>query len=152
MAASKDESRTVAQRLGVDPFRKCSQSSSEKLTQLERLLAEELQTGYASDDASLVVFGSLARREWTSGSDLDWTYLIDGGANSDHLVIAQKIRAAFKKGKLPEPGATGTFGNLAFRHNIIHQNWWARRYQQKHNPENPSATRIACGWPENGGV
>lgn len=62
MTASKDESRTVAQRLEADPFRKCNQSSSEKLGQLERLLAEELQTGYASDAASLVVFGSLARR------------------------------------------------------------------------------------------
>jgi len=50
---------------------------------------------YASEDTSLVVFGSLARGEWTSASDLDWTYLIDGQANSDHMRIAQKMRNVF---------------------------------------------------------
>lgn len=29
-------------------------------------------------DASFVVSGSLAREEWTYGSDVDWTLLIDG--------------------------------------------------------------------------
>ena len=51
---------------------------------------------YTSEDTSLVVFGSLARGEWTSNSDLDWTYLIDGEANPDHLVIAQKIQKVLK--------------------------------------------------------
>src|SRR5262245_41479191 len=31
-----------------------------------------------SGDISVVVFGSLARGEWTTGSDVDWTLLIDG--------------------------------------------------------------------------
>src|ERR1700756_1760781 len=78
---------------------------------------------YTSQDTSLVVFGSLARGEWTSGSDLDWTYLIDGQANSDHLLIAQKIQKLLKdhKEKFRPPGQTGTFGNMAFSHDIIHQ-------------------------------
>lgn len=58
--------------------------------ELDSVLTQELGK-YASEDTSLIVFGSLARGEWTSGSDLDWTYLIDGQANSDHLRIAQKI-------------------------------------------------------------
>ena len=83
-----------------------------------------LQIGkYTSEDTSLVVFGSLARGEWTSASDLDCTYLIDGQANSDHLLIAQKIQKVLDnhKEKFRPPGRTGTFGNLAFSHDIIHQ-------------------------------
>jgi len=78
---------------------------------------------YTSQDTSLVVFGSLARGEWTSGSDLDWTYLIDGQANSDHLIIAQEIQRVLdqQKDKFRPPGQTGTFGNMAFSHDIVHQ-------------------------------
>ena len=77
--------------------------------------------GYASEDTSLVVFGSLARGEWTSGSDLDWTYLIDGGANSDHLRISQGIRRVLKDNEYGDPGPSGTFGSMAFSHDIVHQ-------------------------------
>jgi hypothetical protein len=53
----------------------------------------------------------------------DWTYLIDGEANSDHLFIAQKIHKLLEQNreKFRPPGQTGTFGNLAFSHDIIHQ-------------------------------
>lgn len=49
--------------------------------------------------------------------------MIDGQANSDHLVIAQNIRKVIQdnKEKFREPGQTGTFGNMAFSHDIIHQ-------------------------------
>jgi Nucleotidyltransferase domain len=79
-----------------------------------------LQVCQHSEDTSLVVFGSLARGEWTSGSDLDWTCLIDGQANSDHLRIAQKIGRVLRD-RYTGPGPTGTFGNLAFSHELIHQ-------------------------------
>ena len=90
--------------------------------ELDELLSTQIGK-YTSEDTSLVVFGSLARGEWTSASDLDWTYLIDGQANSDHLVIAQKIRKILKdhKERFRPPGQTGTFGNMAFSHDIIHQ-------------------------------
>src|SRR6266436_9827064 len=88
--------------------------------ELDSLLTQELGN-YASEDTSLVAFGSLARGEWTAGSDLDWTYLIDGQANSDHLRISQEIRKAFLKAKLQAPGQTGIFGNMAFSHDIVHQ-------------------------------
>src|SRR6266436_8817694 len=90
--------------------------------ELDELLSTQIGK-YTSEDTSLVVFGSLARGEWTSASDLDWTYLIDGQANSDHLVIAQKIRKLLDehKDKFRPPGQTGTFGNMAFSHDIIHQ-------------------------------
>jgi predicted nucleotidyltransferase len=90
--------------------------------QLDVLLCTKIPK-YTSEDTSLVVFGSLARGEWTSASDLDWTYLIDGQANSDHLVIAQKMGRVLQENedKFRPPGQTGTFGNMAFSHDIIHQ-------------------------------
>jgi predicted nucleotidyltransferase len=82
--------------LDSDPFRGYRDKSSRVRSDLDDLLSKEIPA-YASDDTSLVVFGSLARGEWTVGSDLDWTYLIDGLANSDHLRISQKIEATLEK-------------------------------------------------------
>jgi hypothetical protein len=65
--------------------------------ELDQFLSNQIP-GYTSEDTSLVVFGSLARGEWTSGSDLDWTYLIDGGANSDHLLIAHGTQGKNRTG------------------------------------------------------
>lgn len=80
---------------------------------------------FTSDDVDIVVFGSLARAEWTSGSDVDWTMLIDGQANADHRPISRKIEQTLagiecKGTKLKEPGAEGIFGNMAFSHEIVH--------------------------------
>jgi predicted nucleotidyltransferase len=86
---------------------------------------------FATEDSNLVVFGSLARREWIdSESDLDWTYFVDGQAISRHLKIAQEIKAVLAheiriidgqpKRRFGEPGQTGTFGNLAFSHQLVH--------------------------------
>ncbi len=71
-------------------------------------------------DASFVVFGSLARDELNVNSDVDWTLLIDGQANPEHLKVAQRIAARLEDAKLAEPGPTRTFGTLAFSHDIIH--------------------------------
>jgi hypothetical protein len=51
----------------------------------------EMKEGSYLEDANFVVFGSLARCEWTAGSDLDWTYLIDGERDPEHLPITQRI-------------------------------------------------------------
>jgi predicted nucleotidyltransferase len=37
---------------------------------------ETLAKGVTTTDAALCVFGSLARKEWTAKSDIDWTLLI----------------------------------------------------------------------------
>lgn len=71
-------------------------------------------------DTDIVVFGSLARGEFTSGSDVDWTLLIDGSAKPLHRKTAHQIATVLKKGGFGEPGTTGTFGNLAFSHETIH--------------------------------
>ncbi len=106
--------------LDLDPLRKAREASMKTREDLDVLLSSRIGK-YASEDTSLVVFGSLARGEWTTKSDLDWTYLIDGGANSDHLKISQEIQRHLKEAGYAEPGPTGIFGNMAFSHDIIHQ-------------------------------
>jgi len=73
------------------------------------------------EEVSIVVFGSLARGEWTDGSDVDWTLLIDGPADPEHRKIAHIISTSLEKGGLGEPDPAGAFGNMAFSHDIIHQ-------------------------------
>lgn len=72
---------------------------------------------YQNFDVECVFFGSLARREWTNGSDVDWTLLIDGQVDADHYKTAQAVATAigavnFYDQPLNEPGASGLFGNL----------------------------------------
>jgi predicted nucleotidyltransferase len=116
------EKPTDAKFPGLSDFaiiQKVQHESDQKKLELDALLRRKI-TEYDSEDTSLVVFGSLARREWTTGSDLDWTYLVDGQANSDHLVIAQKINGAIKA-EFKDPGPAGIFGNMAFSHDLVHQ-------------------------------
>jgi len=49
-------------------------SSNAQFDKLRQLLEEKESAGakFDSEDISIVVFGSLARYEWTSGSDLDF--------------------------------------------------------------------------------
>jgi predicted nucleotidyltransferase len=75
-----------------------------------------------SDESGVVVFGSLARDEWTIKSDLDWALLIDGQAHPEHLDVAQEIARLFHQNDLGEPpGPTGVFGNMVFSHELVHQ-------------------------------
>src|SRR5260370_17925464 len=106
--------------LNLDQLGRAREASLKTREELDALLSAKIGK-YASEDTSLVVFRSLAREEWTSRSDLDWTYLIDGGANSDHLRISQEIQRLLRDEGYTEPGPTGTFGNMAFSHDIIHQ-------------------------------
>ncbi|MBP1886478.1 nucleotidyltransferase domain-containing protein [Sinorhizobium mexicanum] len=73
-----------------------------------------------TDEGSFVVFGSLARGEYTTGSDLDWTVLIDGRADSLHLQIAHKLTSELEKAGFGKPGPTEVFGGLIFSHDLVH--------------------------------
>ncbi|HUY31322.1 MAG TPA: nucleotidyltransferase domain-containing protein [Pirellulales bacterium] len=98
-------------------------ASSTDAGALQGLLYDELSR-FTSDDVDLVVFGSLARREWTSGSDVDWTLLIDGQANTDHRQSARGVKERlptlrYKNLELKAPGGEGVFGSMAFSHEIV---------------------------------
>jgi hypothetical protein len=102
---------------------KAKGNADAQVRRLDGLLDQAAQDSgsLVSEDVALVVFGSLARAEWTSGSDLDWTLLIDGQADHGHANTASHVRKLLKEAKFPEPGRTGSFGKLTFSHNIIHQ-------------------------------
>ncbi|WP_417392526.1 nucleotidyltransferase domain-containing protein [Gimesia sp.] len=92
--------------------------------EVKKILYENLKY-FTSEDVDVVVFGSLARQEWTTGSDVDWTMLIDGQANLEHKPIARKIAQVlgeleFKGKPLKHPGSEGIFGNMSFSHEIVH--------------------------------
>jgi hypothetical protein len=73
-----------------------------------------------TDEGAFVVFGSLARGEFTTGSDLDWTVLVDGRADSAHLEIVHQLKSALKEAGFKVPGSTDIFGGLVFSHDRIH--------------------------------
>ncbi|MCB1021250.1 MAG: nucleotidyltransferase domain-containing protein [Bryobacterales bacterium] len=88
-------------------------------------LVERAVGGVLSSEMTLVVFGSLARGEWTVGSDLDWTLLIDGQVDPKHLEVTQHLAAKlgslrYAGKQIQRPGIEGTFGNMAFSHPIVH--------------------------------
>lgn len=89
--------------------------------QLDKVKAIVAGTQIDSSDISVVVFGSLARKEWTGGSDLDWTMLIDGEADHEHANTAHRLAMLLDQAGFRKPGATRTFGTLTFSHEIIHQ-------------------------------
>jgi predicted nucleotidyltransferase len=69
---------------------------------------------------SLIVFGSMARREWTSGSDVDWTLLVDAPAIPRHFEQTAEISTALASRDFVKPGETGTFGSLASGYDLVH--------------------------------
>jgi predicted nucleotidyltransferase len=89
-------------------------AAQSKIAELDHALSAE-----TSPDTSIIVYGSLAREEFTQGSDLDWTLLVDGQANPQHqkelLSIREKL-SDLGKG----PGREKTFGKLTFSHPLLH--------------------------------
>ncbi len=67
-----------------------------------------------------IVFGSLGRQEVTSGSDVDWTLLVDGPSDLNHYAISQKISQRLEAEEFIEPGSSGLFGGLTSSHELVH--------------------------------
>ena len=107
-------------RTGCPNILSAIDTANAKRNLIEEVLTNELSQ-WVSLDTSLVVYGSLARNEFTNGSDLDWTYLIDGQANSDHLSIANKISDTLKDAGFKSPNQQGAFGAMVFSHPLIHR-------------------------------
>ena len=108
----------IEKRLGCDwsAVRAAKKQANKKAEKLDSLLK-----GISPGGASIIVFGSLARGEWTAKSDVDWTLLIDSPADPGHREAVHKITHKLEDAKYVKPGRTGVFGNMAFSHDIIHQ-------------------------------
>jgi len=109
------ELQRLGEELGVRwPAIEAARSASrQKLQELQEGLSD-----FTSDDASVVVFGSLARGEYTSRSDLDWTLLIDGQTYPEQTTAAEDI-AAWVGERFRGPGREATFGGMAFSHELV---------------------------------
>ena len=92
-----------------------------ELAHTTRAELKEVLDRFDSEDTCVVVFGSLARDEFTPGSDLDWTLLVDGSADSKHAELAHEIENAARRVVPKGPGREGTFGSISFSHELIHQ-------------------------------
>lgn len=75
---------------------------------------------HESPDTSLVVFGSVARQEVTSGSDLDWILLVDGQSFPEHKEQERDIERFLSEGEWPTPGRSGVFGRMVGSHDLVH--------------------------------
>ena len=73
------------------------------------------------ENTSVVVFGSLARDEFTSESDVDWTLLVDGMADPEHIDVIHDIRDSLDRLGIPGPGSEETFGDIANSHELLHK-------------------------------
>jgi predicted nucleotidyltransferase len=108
----------LEKRLGVDwtHLRKARELAASKRLELQQALAH-----LDSEDTSIVVSGSLARDEFTAGSDVDWTLLIDGPSDPGHYALTKKIEDVVRSVAAKEVGQEGTFGTMVFSHDLVHQ-------------------------------
>jgi predicted nucleotidyltransferase len=83
-------------------------------------ITQALET-FPTADASIVVVGSLARQEFTGGSDIDWTLVLDGISRPQDEQLARDIRKVLDDLKKKQPGREGVFGTLASSHDLIHR-------------------------------
>ncbi len=89
--------------------------AEQKRSELGKQLAR-----FNAEDTTITVFGSLSRDEFTEGSDIDWTLLVDGSADPHHQDVAHEISRHIQELQLKSPGREGTFGSLTFSHDLIH--------------------------------
>lgn len=116
LPAAPDPIAAFSQRLGREwpSIASARRGAIQTKASLDAALGE-----FTSEDTSVVIFGSLARQEMTSGSDLDWVLLVDGSASSEHLDAALAIEDRLANKKVRGPGASATFGGLVFSHDLI---------------------------------
>ncbi len=73
-----------------------------------------------SPDTSVVVFGSVAREEVTTGSDTDWILLIDGQSFAEHKEQEREIERTLADNGYVQPGRSGVFGKMVGSHDLVH--------------------------------
>jgi predicted nucleotidyltransferase len=108
---------TLEKRLGANwtALRQARATADERRAHLEQLFAH-----LNSSDSGLVVFGSVARGEVTSSSDLDWILLIDGQTFPEQTDLEREIERKLAENKIVQPGASGVFGCMVGGHDLVH--------------------------------
>jgi predicted nucleotidyltransferase len=101
-------------------IRSAAELTSTNLNKIRKQLNSNAFGSVESPDISIVLFGSIARNECTSNSDVDWTVLIDGQADPYHATIGSLVESSLGKLELAKPGVSGLFGKNTFSHNLLH--------------------------------
>lgn len=86
----------------------------------QRIRLNQCAASLVAPDTGLVVFGSIARGEWTTQSDVDWILLIDGQSYPEHKLREADIARALVAGGFAEPGSSGIFGRMVGSHDLVH--------------------------------
>lgn len=97
-------------------LRMARQMSAQQLAEITRALDT-----FSTADVSIVVVGSLARKELTPGSDVDWTLLLDGMSRPQDEELARDVRQVLNRIGKKQPGPEGVFGTLVSSHDLIHR-------------------------------
>lgn len=92
-----------------------------RTTAAKRTLLDEAFKGKISRDTSVVLFGSIAREEMTSGSDADWILLVDGQAVPEHDDLTRDVALTLQGNGFGEPGSSGMFGTMVGSHSLVHE-------------------------------
>jgi len=108
----------LSRRIGVQwpNIEAAREFSRETLALLRRALADS-----DSDDTSVVVFGSLGREEFTSGSDIDWNLLVDGIADPHHHELFLDAQKRISEVAAKSVGREGTFEAFVSSHDLVHR-------------------------------
>lgn len=108
----------LEQQLGADwaAIRKARATTTGKRSELREAFEDKIPP-----DTTLVVFGSIAREEVTSGSDSDWILLVDGQAVPEHSKLQHAIREEMHRLGFSEPWKAGPFGRMVGSHDIVHE-------------------------------
>lgn len=106
----------LEQRVGAQwAYVAAARAESDNLLGSLRSKVEDLGLG---EELSVVCYGSVARKEVTPNSDVDWTLLVDGAVCPDHFETMRKVQELVAEDKKPGPEAV--FGTLCFSHELVH--------------------------------
>jgi predicted nucleotidyltransferase len=116
MARERSPVEKLERSLGQEwsGIRKARQTTADKRALLDRVFQ-----GKVARDTSVVLFGSIARDEMTSGSDADWILLVDGQAVPEHEDQKRDIARSLKDNGFGEPGSSGIFGTMVGSHSLV---------------------------------
>jgi predicted nucleotidyltransferase len=107
----------LSRRLGVQwpNIEADRERSNQKLDQLKALLVE-----LDSEDTSIIILGSLSRKEFTPDSDIDWYLLVDGIADPNHHALLLDAEKKIKDFAGNDVGREKTFATIVSSHDLIH--------------------------------
>lgn len=114
------QDKIITKEINLPHLRSSIGETDHLISTLKKTLINMEPAGDTSADVDFVIFGSGARKECTEKSDVDWTLLVDGQANQDHLQHSIMIENAIIKSGINKPGSSGLFGQITFSHELIH--------------------------------